>query len=124
MRKYLASQYIPLLPRRLPYPHWPQSSLLPKDVGPKNHSLPTFDPECDCALKLLYLSDLLAKVNSRLLLEEMISVSRNGTSVTWQHVNLLGEYDFIKLLDNKSLRFDLECIFQWKYEPAAKEPVG
>ena len=72
----------------------------------------------------LYLSDLLAKVDSRPLLEEMLSVIRNGTAVTWQHVNLLGEYDFIKLLDNKSLRFDLERIFEWKYEPVAKEPVG
>jgi hypothetical protein len=72
----------------------------------------------------LYLSDLLAKVDSRPLLEEVLSAIRNGTAVTWQHVNLLGEYDFIKLLDNKSLRFDLERIFEWKYEPAAKEPVG
>ena len=38
----------------------------------------------------LYLSDLLAKVDSRPLLEEMLSVIRNGTAVTWQHVNLLG----------------------------------
>jgi hypothetical protein len=72
----------------------------------------------------LYLSELLAKVDSQSILEEMISVIRNGTAVTWQHVNLLGEYDFNKLLNNKVLRFDLERIFQWKYEPAAKDPVG
>lgn len=72
----------------------------------------------------LYLSELLARIDSQPVLEEMISVIGNGTAVTWQHVNMMGEYDFIKLLDNKPLRFDLERIFQWKYAPAAKEPAG
>ncbi len=53
----------------------------------------------------LYLSELLARIDSQPVLEEMISVIDNGTAVTWQHVNMMGEYDFIKLLDNKPLCF-------------------
>ncbi len=62
----------------------------------------------------LYLSELLAKIDSQEVLVEMISVIRNGTAITWQHVNLLREYDFNKLQDNKVLRFDLERIFQFE----------
>jgi hypothetical protein len=47
----------------------------------------------------------------------------HGGSVA-NDANLLGECDFNKLLDNKPLRFDLARIFQWKYEPTAKESVG
>jgi hypothetical protein len=52
-------------------------------------------------------------------MEEMISVIRNGTAVAWQHVNMLGEYDFDKLLTDRNLRFNLQKIFDWKYKPAA-----
>jgi TnpA family transposase len=67
----------------------------------------------------LYLSELLTKVESMDAMEEMISTIRNGTAVAWQHVNMLGEYDFDKLLTDKELRFNLQKIFEWKYKPAA-----
>ena len=27
-------------------------------------------------------------------MEDMIAIIRNGTAVAWQHINMLGEYDF------------------------------
>jgi hypothetical protein len=65
------------------------------------------------------LSELLTKVESEKALEEMIDVIRNGTAVAWQHVNMLGEYDFNKLFTDRELRFDLKKIFEWKYLPAS-----
>jgi len=47
------------------------------------------------------LPELLTKVESADAIEEMISVIRNGTAVAWQHINMLGEYDFDKLLTDK-----------------------
>ena len=67
----------------------------------------------------LYLSELLTKVESVDAMEEMISTIHNGTAVAWQHVNMLGKYDFDKLLTDKELRFNLQKIFEWKYKPAA-----
>ena len=67
----------------------------------------------------LYLSELLTKVESEKALEEMIEAIRNGTAVAWQHVNMLGEYDFNKLFTDRELRFDLKKIFEWKYLPAS-----
>ncbi len=63
----------------------------------------------------LYLSDLLTHTESQPALEEMIRVIRNGTAVTWQHVNLHGEYDFNTLLTKREPCFDLLKILQWKY---------
>ena len=64
----------------------------------------------------LYLSELLTKVESEEAMEDMIAIIRNGTAVAWQHINMLGEYDFDKMITNEKLRFDLKKIFEWKYK--------
>ncbi len=63
----------------------------------------------------LYLSELVLKIKSQEELEEMIDVIRNGTAITWQHINMLGEYDFSKLVSDKTLRFDMQKLKSWKY---------
>lgn len=62
----------------------------------------------------LYLSELLTKVESEEAMEDMIAIIRNGTTVAWQHINMLGEYDFDKMITNEKLRFDLKKVFEWK----------
>ncbi len=90
----------------------------------KNHSVPTADPECDCALELLILIGITCQDRFA------ARTGRNDLgNPEWNRRYLAaceydGEYDSIKLLDNKPLRFDLERIFQWKYAPKAKESVG
>jgi TnpA family transposase len=64
----------------------------------------------------LYLSELLTKVESEEAMEDMIAIIRNGTAVAWQHINMLGEYDFDKMITNEKLRFDLKKIFEWKHK--------
>jgi hypothetical protein len=61
----------------------------------------------------------LAKTKSPEELAEMLEVIRNGTAVAWQHVNMLGEYDFNQLVDNQTPRFNIEQILAWKFKPAA-----
>lgn len=63
----------------------------------------------------LYLSDLLSKANSQQEVEEIIAVVKNGTPVIWQHINLLGEYDFNQLLSNHILQFGIQKLKAWKY---------
>jgi len=63
----------------------------------------------------LYLSDLIIKVESPEELEDIVSSIRNGTAVAWEHINMLGEYDFSKLLNNKTLRFDMQKLMAMKY---------
>ena len=67
----------------------------------------------------LYLSDLITKVESQEELEYFVSSIRNGTAVAWEHINMLGEYDFTKLLKNKALRFDMQNLMAMKYPKAA-----
>jgi TnpA family transposase len=67
----------------------------------------------------MYLSDLLAKKQSPAEMEEMMEVIRQGTAVAWQHINMMGEYDFNQLSDNYLARFDIQQILAWKYKPAA-----
>jgi TnpA family transposase len=67
----------------------------------------------------LYLSNLLTDYQSRDELEELIEVVRNGTAVTWQHINMLGEYDFNTLQFNQSSRFDMPKLKAWKYRESA-----
>jgi hypothetical protein len=56
----------------------------------------------------LYLSELVSKLESQPELEELFDIIRNSTAVAWSHVNLLGVYDFTKLLNNSQLRFGLQ----------------
>lgn len=67
----------------------------------------------------LYLSEMLSKLELQEELEEMIEVIRSSTAVVWHHVNMLGEYDFTKLLNNKQLRFDILKLKTWKYKKTA-----
>ena len=67
----------------------------------------------------MYLSEILTKVQSQEELEEIMAVIKNSTAVVWHHVNMMGEYDFTKLLNNNNLRFDIDKIRAWKYRKAA-----
>ena len=67
----------------------------------------------------LYLSNLLTDYKSQDELEELIEVVRNGTAVTWQHINMLGEYDFNTLQFDLSSRFDMPKLKAWKYRESA-----
>ena len=64
----------------------------------------------------LYLSELVSKLELRPELEELIDIIRNSTAVAWSHINLLGVYDFTKLLNDSQLRFDLQKLKEWKYK--------
>ncbi len=67
----------------------------------------------------MYLSEMLTKVQSQEEMEEIIAVIKNSTAVVWHHVNMMGEYDFTKLLNNNNLRFDIDKIRAWKYRKVA-----
>lgn len=67
----------------------------------------------------LYLSELLTKIGSQEELEELIAIIRNSTAVVWHHVNMMGEYDFTKLLINNDLRFDMQKLRAWKFKNIA-----
>ena len=67
----------------------------------------------------MYLSEMLTKVQSQEELEEIMAVIKNSTAVVWHHVNMMGEYDFTKLLNNNNLRFDIDKIRAWKYKKVA-----
>ena len=60
----------------------------------------------------MYLSEMLTKVQSQEELEEIMAV-------VWHHVNMMGEYDFTKLLNKNNLRFDIDKIRAWKYKNVA-----
>ena len=64
----------------------------------------------------LYLSELVSQMESQQELEDLINIIRNSTAVAWGHVNMLGVYDFTKLLNNSQLRFDLQKLKEWKYK--------
>ena len=63
----------------------------------------------------MYLSEMLTKVQSQEELHEIMAVIKNSTAVVWHHVNMMGEYDFTKLLTDNNLRFDIDKIRTWKY---------
>ena len=52
-------------------------------------------------------------------LEDIVSSIRNGTAVAWEHIDMLGEYDFSKLLNNKTLRFGMQKLMAMKYPKTA-----
>jgi TnpA family transposase len=62
----------------------------------------------------LYLSQLMSQLTKQGEIEALVDAIRQGTAVVWQHVNMQGEYDFNKLLKNKTSRFNLEAIFNLK----------
>ena len=67
----------------------------------------------------MYLSEMLTKVQSQEELEEIMAVIKNSIAVVWHHLNMTGEYDFTKLLNNNNLQFDIEKLKAWKYRNVA-----
>lgn len=59
----------------------------------------------------LYLSQLLINNADRNERKRMIDSIKRGSIITWQHINMQGEYDFTKHVSNDQL-FDIEKIFE------------
>jgi TnpA family transposase len=57
----------------------------------------------------LYLSQLLVNCIDQKEREDMVSLIRNGSVITWRHINLHGEFDFRRNAANDAL-FDIEKI--------------
>lgn len=61
----------------------------------------------------LYLSQLLATTEEPEKRAELLMIIKNGSIMSWQHINMLGEYDFRnKPAVNESI-FDIEKILAW-----------
>ena len=60
----------------------------------------------------LYLSDVISRTKDPVERERIIKTIKNGSIVTWQHVNLQGEYDFSDDVLKKSLNFSLPKLMQ------------
>lgn len=57
----------------------------------------------------LKISDLLSKTDNESEFQEIVQKVKNGSIMTWQHINIHGEYDFENLFDNgeiSSFEFD------------------
>ncbi len=63
----------------------------------------------------LYLSELLANTVDPEQRKQMLAFIKKGSIMTWQHINLHGEYDFSKQAANDRA-FDLEKILALKIE--------
>jgi hypothetical protein len=44
----------------------------------------------------------------------LLAVIRNGSTLIWQYVNLYGEYDFTKDMDQLEMVFDMDKILELK----------
>ncbi|MFI5305231.1 MAG: Tn3 family transposase [Nitrospiria bacterium] len=62
----------------------------------------------------LYLSQKLATCEDPVRREEMLTIIKNGSVITWRHINLHGEYDFTPIPDQKGSQFDLSKILSLK----------
>lgn len=61
----------------------------------------------------LYLSQLLSSTEDKTKRDELLKIIKNGSIMSWQHINLLGEYDFRhKTVANEPF-FDIEKILAW-----------
>lgn len=59
----------------------------------------------------LKISDRLSKCAGKAQMEEILSVVKNGSMMTWQHINIHGEYNFQKLFsDGEKKTFEFERI--------------
>lgn len=61
----------------------------------------------------LYLSQLLATTEDQEKRSEFLKIIQNGSIMTWQHINMLGEYDFRNKTASNEKKFDLEKILAW-----------
>lgn len=64
----------------------------------------------------LYLTELLEKTENKEELKEILEDIRNATIITWQHINMIGEYDFTNLLEDRELRFNMSKLKTWNYQ--------
>lgn len=62
----------------------------------------------------LYLSQMLATCEDPVRKEEMLAIIKNGSVVTWRHINLHGEYDFTPVTNRKGPQFDMDKILSLK----------
>ena len=62
----------------------------------------------------LYLSQMVATCEDPVRREEMLAIIKNGSVVTWRHINLHGEYDFTPASIRKGLQFDIDRILSLK----------
>lgn len=62
----------------------------------------------------LYISQLLANTDNREEREEMIKSLKKSSMISWQHINLHGEYDFTKNAANDDTPFDMSKILNLK----------
>jgi len=44
---------------------------------------------------------------------ELLKIIKNGSIMTWLHINLLGEYDFRRKPASNAPFFDIEKILAW-----------
>ena len=58
----------------------------------------------------LYISQILANNQNPQERAEMIESFKKSSILSWQHINLHGEYDFTKYAANKNIPFDMETI--------------
>ncbi|WP_339056809.1 hypothetical protein [Candidatus Regiella endosymbiont of Tuberolachnus salignus] len=48
--------------------------------------------------------------------KKMLIIIRNGSTLSWQHVNLHGEYDFIQEIEWEESLFDMDKILSFKVD--------
>ncbi len=58
----------------------------------------------------MYLSELIANEESGEKRKELIEIIVNGSIMVWQHVNLLGEYNFLSMPKNNAMPFNVPKI--------------
>ena len=61
----------------------------------------------------LYLSQLLATTEDPEKRDELLKIIKNGSIMSWQHINMLGEYDFRNKPASNEPIFDIEKILAW-----------
>lgn len=61
----------------------------------------------------LYLSQLLATTEDPVKRDELLMIIKNGSIMSWQHINMLGEYDFRNKPAANEPIFDIEKIMAW-----------
>jgi len=62
----------------------------------------------------LYLSQKLATTEDEETRKKMLIIIRNGSTLSWQHVNLHGEYDFTQEIEAEKSLFDMDKILSFK----------
>lgn len=61
----------------------------------------------------LYLSQLLSTTEDKSKRDELLRIIKNGSIMSWQHINLLGEYDFRNKSAINEPIFDIAKILAW-----------